>query len=534
MSEKRLTDGSLALNEKKVIVIEKAERPESQKLRVAAYARVSSDSTDQLNSFMAQTNYYSTLISSNENWTMADIYADEGITGTSAQKRPDFQRLLSDCRKGRVDKILVKSISRFARNTTECLETIRELKSIGVGVCFEEQGIDTSDMSGELLTAVFAAIAQKESESISGNMRWSYQQRMKSGTYLPSSVPYGYVIQNKKIQIDEKCADIVRRIFHDYLDGLNMDEIAAKLNQEKVTAPIGKEGLKWRECTISYILSNERYIGDSLWQKTYTSSTLPFQRAKNRGECEKYYVEGTHEPIIEKELFFAVQELKQRRYAGPRKGNVAAVSSPFQKRIYCGECGSVFKKKICRGKTYWICRSHFKDKDSCPVVQIPEEEIQSAFLRLYHKLKIHGSPILTQMVSYLQQIREKRMLWRMDIIELNKRISDISDQNRMLADMNKLGLVDSDIFISQSNELNRQLQAAKQEKERLVGGRDDDTILKTKELMETLELMPAYLAAFDGEIFDELVEKVTANSNALCFRLKNGLELTEHIKRTVR
>lgn len=183
MSEKLLTDGSLALNEKKVIVIERAERPESQKLRVAAYARVSSDSTDQLNSFMAQTNYYSTLISSNENWTMADIYADEGITGTSAQKRPDFQRLLSDCRKGRVDKILVKSISRFARNTTECLETIRELKAIGVGVCFEEQGIDTSDMSGELLTAVFAAIAQKESESISGNMRWSYQQRMKSGTY---------------------------------------------------------------------------------------------------------------------------------------------------------------------------------------------------------------------------------------------------------------------------------------------------------------------------------------------------------------
>lgn len=192
MNERHETLGNLALEQKRVIVIDAAERPETQKLRVAAYCRVSSDSSDQLNSFMAQLNYYTTLISSKDKWIMAEIYADEGISGTSAEKRQDFQRLLPDCRKGRVDKILVKSISRFARNAKDCLETIRELKSMGVGVCFEEQGIDTSDMSGELLTAVFAAIAQKESESISGNMRWSYKRRMESGKFITCKAPFGY------------------------------------------------------------------------------------------------------------------------------------------------------------------------------------------------------------------------------------------------------------------------------------------------------------------------------------------------------
>ena len=184
------TEGSSALQERKVIVIEAAKRPEAQKLRVAAYCRVSSDSSDQLNSFMAQTRYYTDLISSNGSWTMADIYADEGISGTSIEKRPEFQRLLADCRRGRVDRILVKSISRFARNTKECLKTIRSLKAIGVGVCFEEQNIDTSQMSGELLAAMFAAIAQKESESISENQRWSYQYRMENEKFITCKAPF--------------------------------------------------------------------------------------------------------------------------------------------------------------------------------------------------------------------------------------------------------------------------------------------------------------------------------------------------------
>ena len=260
MGRQPQTSGSLALEQKNVIVIEAAPRQEPEKLRVAAYCRVSSDSTDQLNSFMAQLNYYTTLIGSKENWTLADLYADEGITGTSAEKRPDFQRLLADCRRGRVDKVLVKSVSRFARNARDCLSTIRELKSIGVGVCFEEQHIDTSNMSGELLTAVSAAMAQRESQNISENMRWSYQARMKGGTFLPAAVPFGYVLRDRKIEIDEERAEIVRQIFRDYLAGQSMEEIASRLNREGVLVRIGKADRQWAHTAVSYILSNERYL----------------------------------------------------------------------------------------------------------------------------------------------------------------------------------------------------------------------------------------------------------------------------------
>ena len=267
MSGQRKTNGSLALEQNNVIVIEAVREAEAQKLRVAAYCRVSSDSSDQMNSFAAQMNYYTTLISSKSHWELVDLYADAGISGTSAEKRPDFQRLLSDCRKGRIDKVLVKSISRFARNTMDCLKTIRELKAIGVGVCFEEQNIDTSNMTGELLTAAFSAIAQKESESISQNIRWSYRHRMESGTFLPPSVPFGYRIENHKMVVNEEQADTIRRIFRDYLAGQSMDKIVSRLNHEN---PSG-EKRRWNISAISYILTNERYTGDSLWQKTYAT-----------------------------------------------------------------------------------------------------------------------------------------------------------------------------------------------------------------------------------------------------------------------
>lgn len=189
MDEQKKTSGSLALSgAPQVITIPPSDPVRARKLRVAAYARVSSSSEDQLNSFAAQNAYYTELITANPEWEFVDVYADKGITGTSAEKRDDFQRLLADCRRGRVDKVLVKSSSRFARNAKECLEVIRELKALGVGVCFEEQGIDTSELAGEFLTAIFAMMDQKESENISDNIRWSIQKRMASGTFVPSSL----------------------------------------------------------------------------------------------------------------------------------------------------------------------------------------------------------------------------------------------------------------------------------------------------------------------------------------------------------
>ena len=532
MSRRQQTSGNLALDQKKVIVIEATQRPDAQKLRVAAYCRVSSDSGDQMNSFMAQLNYYTTLIGSKDNWTMTDIYADAGITGTSAEKRPDFQRLLSDCRKGQVDKILVKSISRFARNAKDCLETIRKLKTIGVGVYFEEQNIDTASMSGELLTAMFSAIAQKESESISGNMRWSYQHRMRSGTYIPPTLPYGYVLKNRSIEIDGPRADVIRRIFAEYLSGSSTETIAAGLSADKVPCRYG--GTDWCGMAIRFILTNEKYTGNSIWQKYYTTDTLPYRHPRNKGEKESYYAENTHPAIIPQADFDAAQRLMDQR----RQKIVPPQDFPYplRRKVYCGNCGTVFRRKIVRNIVYWSCMGHDKrGKDHCKTVQIAETEIHAAFLRLYHKLRLHGEPILKQMISDLQSVQERRMLWSEDIIELNKRISDITDQDRMLADMNKCGLVDPDIFISQSNELAQQLRSAKQEKARLMDAKGDDTLARTRQLLETLGAMPEFLPDFDDEIFSDLVDRIIADDRStLRFRLKNGLELSETIDRRTR
>ena len=274
---KKQTDGNLALEQQRVIVIPAHDEIVARKLRVAAYARVSSSSEDQLNSYRVQNQYYSELISNNPDWEMVDIYADEGITGTSVEKREDFQRMMQDCRKGKIDRILVKSISRFARNTKDCLAAVRELKELGVSVQFEEQGIDTSKVSSEMVTAIMASLAQKGSESISGNVRWGVQKRMQDGTYLPSSLPFGYTMIEKSIQIDETQAEIVREIYTAYLAGKNVDEIAKKLNQTQAGSR------RWYNTTNRYILSNERYIGDSLWQKTYATDTLPRKQIKNTG-----------------------------------------------------------------------------------------------------------------------------------------------------------------------------------------------------------------------------------------------------------
>lgn len=204
MATQAQTNGTLALEQKnRVIIIPAHDEIVARKLRVAAYARVSSSSEDQLNSYRAQNQYYSELISNNPDWEMVDIYADSGITGTSVDKREDFKRMMADCRKGKIDRILVKSISRFARNTKDCLAAVRELKELGVSVLFEEQGIDTARVSSEMVTAIMASLAQKQSESISGNVKWGVQKRMQDGTFIPSYLPYGYRLVNKQIQIND-------------------------------------------------------------------------------------------------------------------------------------------------------------------------------------------------------------------------------------------------------------------------------------------------------------------------------------------
>ena len=530
---KKQTSGNLALEQQRVIVIPAHDEIIARKLRVAAYARASSSSEDQLNSYRVQNQYYSELISGNPDWEMVDIYADEGITGTSVEKREDFQRMMQDCRKGKIDRILVKSISRFARNTKDCLAAVRELKELGVSVQFEEQGIDTSKVSSEMVTAIMASLAQKGSESISSNVRWGVQKRMLDGTFISSSVPYGYEMFHGQLRILPSEAQFVKWIFQAYLSGLNAQSIAEQMNQ--AYALLGIENTrKWHNTTILYILSNERYIGDSLWQKTYATDLLPTRQIKNTGSKTQYYIEHTHTPIIDRDTYSAVQRLREKRKLGA-KYNDDYQPNILKKRIMCANCNVPFQRKVRSGETKWMCRVHNNSKNDCPTFPIEEAAFHSAFCRLYYKLKHHSGPIFMQMLSNLQKIRYSRMLWSEDVISLNKKISDILSQVQFLTQLQQAGGVDPDTFISSHNKLSEQLRRLKQEKARLLDTDSDDLADRTRDLMDALEDGPDFLDRFDAELFDALVEKIIVDSNErLRFRLKNGLELTEQIERTKR
>ena len=305
------------------------------------YTRVSSDSEDQLNSFAAQNRYYTELISSKAEWRMVDIYADEGITGTSVTKRDDFQRMMADCRRGLIDQILVKSISRFARNTIDCLQNIRELKELGVNVRFEREGIDTVNVSSELITAIYAAFAQKESESISGNRQWGYQRSMEQGTFNTYYAPVGFTLIDGNLQINQAEAPTIQRIFTEYLSGNNSREIAAALNKDKAL------GRHWRREAIDYILQNERYAGNALLQKRYTTDSFPRKKKRNRGEREMYFVSGSNEAIISQEMFDQAQQLRKTRKREPMP-----LHDTISRQIRCS-CGARVRAKKINQKWYW-------------------------------------------------------------------------------------------------------------------------------------------------------------------------------------
>lgn len=520
------TNGSLALNQrnKEIIVIAATKQPEESKLRVAAYCRVSTDSEDQLNSFAAQYHHYFSLIAAQEKWTLVDIYADEGITGTSAEKRTDFQRLLKDCRDGKVDRILVKSISRFSRNTKECLEILRELKSMGITVRFEKENIDTNEVAGEMATTIYAALAQGESESIANNVRWGIQKRMESGTFQTGPAPFGYRWENGSLVIEKTEAKTVRQIFDWYLAGVATYEIAERLTNEAGNARV------WSESTVAYILTNERYAGDALFQKRYTTDTLPFKRAANNGEHPMYYVRLYNPPILSREDFDRAQMLRSTRAS---KCVFTPRVHPLTGKVVCGSCRRMLRTKVNRGISYMVCRVHSKNPEACPVSQIPEQTIYEAFCRLCYKLR--HSEVLSQMLSNQRAVRTRRLLWRPEVIALNEKISNITNQSHTLAVLKQQGLVDSDIFISKSNALAEQLRKAKLEKERCMEAADTSSIPITSELMVILSSGPDFLDAFDEKLFCQLIDRIIVDSNTqLRFRLKNGLELREQVERTVR
>lgn len=286
---------------------------EKPKLRVVAYCRVSTDSDEQATSYEAQVEHYTEFIQKNADWEFAGIYADDGISGTNTKKREEFNRMIDDCKDGKIDMIITKSISRFARNTLDCLKYIRQLKDMNIPVQFEKESINTMDAKGEVLITIMASLAQQESQSLSQNVKLGLQYRYQQGKVQINHNRFlGYTKDaDGNLVIDPEQAEIVKRIYREYLEGLSMDKISAGLEADGILTGAGKP--KWHTSTINKILRNEKYIGDALLQKTYTTDFLNKTRVKNNGIVPQYYVEGNHEAIIPKDIYLQVQEELVRR-----------------------------------------------------------------------------------------------------------------------------------------------------------------------------------------------------------------------------
>ena len=342
-----------------------------QRERVCAYARVSLAKDAMLHSLAAQVDYYSKLIQANPMWIYAGVYADSGITGTK-DDRPEFQRMIEDCRAGLIDRILVKSISRFARNTVTLLETVRMLRSLNIDIYFEEQNIHTLSGDGELMLSILASFAQEESRSVSENCLWRIQKKFENGETTGYRI-YGFRYNAGSLEIVPEEAEMVRRIFSLYLDGLGKESIARELNADHVPSPCG---VKWQPNVIQGILTNEKYAGNMLLQKTYTDNHLSKRKMKNNGEKPQFFVEEAHEAIITPAVFMQVQEEMKKR-AEQFTHSPSRPISPFAGLIICGVCGKPFNRKKQHGHYFWLCHDYVhRAKEPCRSRRITERALR--------------------------------------------------------------------------------------------------------------------------------------------------------------
>lgn len=495
-------------------------------LRVAAYCRVSSDSSDQLHSFAAQVQHYTKFISDNERMELADIYADEGITGTKTSERDDFNRLIADCKKGKIDRVLTKSVSRFARNTADSLMYARLLKEYGVSILFEKENIDTAYMSSELLLALSGAQAQEESISISKNMRWSIENRMKAGTFIASHTAYGYKLVDGKYVIEKKEAEIVKLIFESFLSGMGKKAIADMLNNMDIPKRI--DGVPWQISTVEYILTNERYIGDAVFQKTYTTETLPFVNKANNGEKAKYYVENTNPPLISKSDFEMVQKLiKDNSLENQRK---KAVTYPLTQKIRC-KCGSTYKPLTVNGKKYWECTKHNLGRSKCDSRRIPEKDIYEAFVTMINKLRICRADILPAAVIQTEHLQMKAGGLAAKIKEIDKQIVEFNNKSLVLARLNTKGIIRPAEYAEQSGSINGCVNNLRSKRRQLLKEQDENSILSgLRTLNDLLTNIEKPLTEFDENIFKNTVLEITVPTDtSVCFKLIGELMITETI-----
>lgn len=382
--------------------IEKKDTRPVKRTRVAAYARVSGGKETQLHSLSSQISYYNSYIGSRGDWELAGIYADESLTGTK-ENRPKFQEMLNDCHNGKIDLIITKSLTRFARNTVTLLSTVRDLKALGIDVYFEKENIHSLSMDGELMLTLLASFAQEESRSASENQKWRIRKKFEQGLTVTGYM-FGYRQKNGVLVVVPEEAEVVRQIFTDFLSGMGRTAIAKKLTRLEVPT---RSGYLWSKTTVDGILQNEAYAGNLLLQKTYKLDHISKKRMPNRGELPKYYIENSHEAIISKTVFDAVQEEIKRR----AKKCSAVCTHPgeylFTSLIRCTLCGKHYVRKLAPSskkghkKTVWICITYTDHgKEFCPSQKIPEDILKRT------TAEVLGLPIDFDRETLLQHIKE--------------------------------------------------------------------------------------------------------------------------------
>jgi site-specific DNA recombinase len=408
---------------------------------VAAYCRVSTAQEEQLLSYENQVNYYTTFINENPLYEYAGTYADEGISATNTKKRDEFKRMIADCRVGKIDMIITKSISRFARNTLDCLNYVRELKELGIGIIFEKENINTLDAKGEVLLTILSSLAQDESRSISENSTWGIRRRFEKGQHKMSTKRFlGYDTDEEgKLVINRKQAQIVTRLFTEFLNGKTVDYIKRIFEREGVKNWDGET--KWQATTLQSMLENEKYKGDAILQKSYTTDFLTKKRVQNNGEIQKFYIEDDHEAIIEPWIWECVQlEIARRkRYMeehGTNSYSNNTENNPFASKIVCGFCNKMFARKGWRSSTgvarkVWQCSERYKVKGimGCANRHIDEDTLVEVYLMAWNRLLECREMLVPEWVKKIQGDELLVKFRAMDFMEFTEDAQPLQELN---------------------------------------------------------------------------------------------------------
>lgn len=488
------------------------------RLRVAAYCRVSTDSEEQLSSYNSQVDHYKNMVEANPQWGLVDIYADEGISGTQIEKRLEFQRMINDAVDGKIDLIITKSISRFARNTLDTLKYVRLLKDNNVAILFEKENINTLTMNGEMLLAILSSLAQQESESISANVKMGLKMKMKRGETVGFSgcLGYDYDSVNKLIIVNEEEAKIVRYIFQRYIEGAGCFVIAKELTQLKYKTKKGNT--KWSDTSVRKIIGNEKYKGDLLLGKTFTVDPISKRRLGNMGEEEKYYVDSNHESIISEEIFNEAQKILGKRSANSSnkgRGEKYSRKFSFSSKIECGFCGGTATRRRWHSNTthekiIWHCGvSTKKGKKYCEDSKgIDEKIIENAFLEAFNMFCLQNKDIVTEFMETVEKTLNNTNTAK-ELKRVQREITSYENKLNKLVDMRIDEVIDKTTYEIKFVEISAVLEKLKAEKVDLDAYNEKNVDIK-KRINSFRKVFDSNkpIEKFDRVVFESAVNKI--------------------------